>query len=418
MNLDNKKAQKERRKEQRLKKKELKRKKSQIIKINIRYNLLSVITYVIGIILIITLFKIQIIDGLEYRKNSNARLIKRTTIEAKRGDILDRTGKPLVTDTLNYKLEIYKTKIEEEKLNEAILNLVNILEKNKQNYRKVEYIKIKPFKFMLKGEELSAWKENHNIPEQASAEEAFYILRDYYKIKNDKKEDISKILNVRNLIEKEGYGQISGLELSNKINPETALEIEANSRNMPGVTVVAKPERKYNVTRLASHVLGYMGKISEEEYNVKKNHGYNMTDNIGKTGIERTFEGFLKGKNGSKLVEMTLDGKVIAEYIQKEAIGGDNVILTIDSDIQRITQKALRNRILSLRRKGYRIDGGSAVVLNVKNGEILSMASYPDYAPKDFLGGISEANWKKYNSPEHPLMNRAIQGNYAPRISI
>ena len=84
---------------------------------------------------------------------------------------------------------------------------------------------------------------------------------------------------------------------------------------------------------------------------------------------------------------------------------------------QKITEKSLTSRIASLRRQGYRIDGGGAVVLNIHSGEILAMASYPTFSPSAFLGGISEENWKKYNASTHPLMNRTIQGTYSPGSS-
>lgn len=395
-----------------------KNKNKELIKNNIRYNLLLILVYTVGIILIVALFKIQILDGLKYREESNDRLIKETLIKAKRGNILDRTGKPLGTTELTYGLELYKTQTTDEKLNALALKLTEILNKNKEKYNKGLIISTDPFKFkQIDEESLADWKERKDIPQEASAKESFYLLKERYKIKTDDVKEIERILNIRELIDEKGYGQVSGLEIAEQISRESALEITADSSILSGVNVVTKPSRKYNIKTLAAHVIGYIGRIDESEYEAKKEQGYQMNDVIGKTGIERTFEEFLRGKDGLKQIEMTIEGNVVGDYTVKEAIGGSDVILTIDKSVQEITEKALTERISNLRNQGYQINGGSAVVLNVNSGEILGMASYPTFSPSNFLGGISEEDWETYNSRTHPLMNRAIQGTYSPGSS-
>ncbi len=394
------------------------KKNKELIKNNIRYNSMLVLIYLVGILLIVALFKVQILDGLEYRADSNARLIRETRVKAKRGNILDRTGKPLGTTELSYGLELYKTQVGDDKLNDMALRLTNILEENEEKYERALIINTNPFSFKDVDEEyLDEWKEDRNIPREASAKETFYLLRDRYNIKSENIEDIAKILNLRELIEEKGYGQVSGLEIAETISRKSALEITAESNRLSGVNVTTKPNRKYNVDTLASHIIGYIGRIDENEYDEREDQDYQMNDVIGKTGIERTFEEFLKGRDGLKQIDMTLEGNVIGEYTLKEAVGGSDVILTIDSSLQSITEKSLRNRILSLRRQGYKIDGGGAVVLNVNSGEVLAMASYPTFSPSDFLGGISSEDWAKYNVNTYPLMNRAIQGTYEPGSS-
>ena len=394
------------------------KKNKELIKNNIRYNSMLILVYLVGIVLIVALFKVQILDGLKYREESNARLVRETLIKAKRGNILDRTGKPLGTTELSYGVELYKTQIDDDKLNDLILRLTEILDKNKEKYNTGLIIKTDPFEFKkLDIDYLNDWKERKNIPKEASAKESFYLLRDRYNIKSNNIKEITNILNIRELIDEQGYGQVSGLELAEQISRKSALEITAESNRLSGVNVVTKPTRKYNVNTLAAHVIGYIGRIDEAEYEERADQGYQMNDVIGKTGVERTFEEFLKGQDGLKQIEMTIEGNVIGEYTIKEAVGGSDIILTIDNSVQKITEKSLVSRISSLKRQGYKIDGGSAVVLNIHSGEILAMASYPTFSPSAFLGGISEADWKKYNVNTHPLMNRATQGSYSPGSS-
>lgn len=390
-------------------------KNKDLIKTNIRYNSMLILIYLVGIVLIVSLFKIQILDGLDYRADSNARLTRETRVKAKRGNILDRTGKPLGTTELSYGLELYKTQVDDDKLNDMALRLTSILESNKEKYEKGLIISVNPFKFInIDLEKLEEWKESRGIPSEASAKESFYLLRDKYNIKTENVEDIAKILNIRELIEEKGYGQVSGLEIAETISRKSALEITAESNKLSGVNVTNKPNRKYNVKTLAAHIIGYIGRIDENEYEENIEQDYQMNDVIGKTGIERTFEEFLKGEDGLNQIDMTLEGNVIGEYTIKEAIGGSDVILTIDSSLQSITEKSLESRITALRRQNLIINGGSAVVMNIHSGEILAMASYPTFSPSAFLGGISAEDWKKYNVSTNPLMNRAIQGTYEP----
>ena len=169
---------------------------------------------------------------------------------------------------------------------------------------------------------------------------------------------------------------------------------------------------------MASHILGYASKIGSEEYQKKKDE-YNQNDIIGKTGIEAVFEKYLKGKNGTKQIDMAVDGTITAEVVEREAVAGSNVVLTIDSQLQKIAEQALKDNIEKIKNggfgKSYDAKGGSCVVMNVKTGEVLAMASYPDYNPQSFADGISSEEWKSYNeNKSYPLLNKCIQSAYEP----
>ncbi len=164
---------------------------------------------------------------------------------------------------------------------------------------------------------------------------------------------------------------------------------------------------------------GYVSSISSKQYEENKDAGYLMTDVYGQNGIEFVFESYLKGKNGIKQIDMSVDGNVVSEYNEKEAISGSNVVLTIDANLQAATEKALENAIVnseSLDKRAKDASAGAIVTMNVKTGEILSMASYPDFEPGQWVGGIDKSVWNSYNSEENnsPLINRAIYSTYAP----
>lgn len=131
------------------------------------------------------------------------------------------------------------------------------------------------------------------------------------------------------------------------------------------------------------------------------------------------FEEYLRGKNGTKQIDMAVDGTITGEYISKEAVAGSDVVLTIDANLQRIAENALEANINKIASggfgKAYNTKAGACVVMNVNTGDVLAMASYPNYNPDDFVGGISNDAWNNYiNNPAKPLVNKAVQNSYSP----
>ena len=173
--------------------------------INLRFNMTTLLVHVIGAILIVQLLNLQIIHGEEYREQSNTRLTRMSSIEGARGDILDRSGNKLATVRAAYNIELYKTNIETQELNNAMLELVNVLEKNGEKYKDNFPIKLNPFEFTISDQALSSWKEKHDIEEKATAEQAFYKFKEKYKITNENIEEIRKIISIRYRITTEGY---------------------------------------------------------------------------------------------------------------------------------------------------------------------------------------------------------------------
>ena len=386
--------------------------------LNLRFNILTVCTYFIGIVLIIQLFNLQIVHGAEYREESNTRLTRETTLEAARGEILDRTGTALVTNSTKFSVELYKTKIDDNELNTSILNIVNLLEKYQVEYADSFPISINPFQFTISDETLAKWKKTYDLDENISAEQAFYEFKDKYDIENTDITEIRKIIAIRYEITTTGYSSTKALTIADDIPREAVAEFSESSDKFPGINIVTEPVREYTSGTLASHILGYVSTISAEEYATRKDT-YDQNDIIGKTGIEYVFEEYLKGQDGTKQIDMAVDGTITAEYTAEEAIAGSDVVLTIDANLQKITEQALEANIKKIASGGfgtaYDTNAGSCVVMNVKTGEILAMASYPNYDPADFVGGISTDKWNQYNTDSaKPLMNKAVQNSYAP----
>lgn len=385
----------------------------------IRYNIITILVYIIGIMLLAQLFNLQIIHGAEYRETSNTKLTRESVLKADRGGIKDSSGTVLAKVDAQYSIVLYKTKVSNEVLNNTILKLINILSTNGDQYVDNFLIDINPFRFKLEEEESQIkWKKANNIDENATAEEVFYFFKDKYEITTDNIEDIRKILAIRYEISYRGYSNTKSIEIAEDISQNSLLQINERNSEFSGVEITGEPIRTYPLGNTASHILGRIGKI--ESYELEGNEEiYDPNDIIGKSGIEYVFEKYLKGTDGVKQIDMDVDGTITGEYITEEAESGSDVILTIDSKLQAVTEQALKNNIEKIANGGFSdtspADAGAAVVLNVKTGEVLAMASYPDYSPSEFVNGIDTATWNYYiNGDTKPLENKAIAAMYSP----
>ena len=378
----------------------------------IRYNILTTIIYIIGIILLIQLFNLQIVHGEEFRETSNSRLTRESVVRAARGTIKDRTGIELVRTETGYSVEIYSTKVSDEELNNSIKSFVEILEANKDEFVDNLPIEVDPFKFTMDSEEeQKTWKANNSIDENADAEQTFKALKEKYEITEEDNEIARKLMAVRYEITRNGYSNTKSVIIARDISNTSAVQIREQNAKLSGMNVVTEPIVSYTSGSLASHVLGYVGAISAEEYETRKDT-YRNDDIIGKDGIQKVFEEYLKGTDGVKQVDMTVDGAITSEYISEEAIAGSDIILTIDANLQKVAEDALEQNIKDIAAgeygEKYDADAGAVVVMNVNTGEVLAMASYPDYNP----GRYAEEYTQDDGSGKY--MNRAISGVYAP----
>lgn len=384
----------------------------------IRYNLLITLIFILGFILLAQLFNLQVIHGEEYLETSNTRLTRESTIKATRGNITDSSGNKLVTTKMGFSLELYKTKIDTQTLNNTILNLINLLEKNEDTYVDNLPITVNPFAFKQdKEEEQKKWKKENGIDENATAEDSFNSLKEKYEIQKENVEDVRKIMAVRYETTLKGFSNIKPITISKNISRKSANQIKEQSDKFPGTSLITEPVIDYPYGNLASHLLGYVASINEEEYNANKDT-YQMNDVIGRAGIQYTLEEYLKGEDGERQIDMAVDGTITEEYISEEAVAGDNVALTIDANLQKKVEEILEKNIKKIASGAYdntKYDckAGATVVMNVKTGEVLALASYPDYEPQLFVDGISMTQLKKYDEGSN-LYNRAISSTYAP----
>lgn len=199
------------------------------------------------------------------------------------------------------------------------------------------------------------------------------------------------------------------------LTPEIVAFIKEHGEDFKGIDIINDPIREYPNGALGSHILGYLSEISDSE--MKETNGqYELGDQIGKSGVEKEYEGVLRGAKGQEFIEVNANNSPIRTLKREEPDPGNNLILTIDADIQAVTEKALANGIAIARKNGFNANAGAAVVMDPKTGEVIAMASLPTYDPRIFSGGISTADWNDLNDQKNlfPLNNRAMMSSYPP----
>ncbi|MGI8663787.1 MAG: penicillin-binding protein 2 [Acidimicrobiales bacterium] len=221
------------------------------------------------------------------------------------------------------------------------------------------------------------------------------------------------------------YSPYTPVPVAEDVSKDLELFLEEHSPDLDGaVAVTAATIRNYPLGRTASHILGYVGSITESEFKARgaDPKTYELDDQIGKTGVEQTYEADLRGTPGKRVLEVDAKGDTVRQITNDAPIPGDDLVLSIDADIQATTEATLREQ-LDIARGTRNSDGsynaspaGSAVVLDPNTGEVIAMASYPDFDPSTFTKPIPTDLWNQLNDPanQFPLNNRALQGQYAP----
>lgn len=201
------------------------------------------------------------------------------------------------------------------------------------------------------------------------------------------------------------------------VGPEILTKIEERRSELPGVVLEVQAVRSYISNELGAHTFGYVGEISDSELGRAKINGYKSGDIIGKTGLEEMWDKDLRGVDGGAQIEVNVAGKPVQMLGTKQPIAGNDLILTIDTKIQKAAEKAMDERLKYLQDRlgNPEAKAAAAVVMNPQTGEILALVSRPTFDPNKFNGGISSKDWKEINdNPNNPMQNRSIGASYPP----
>ncbi|MBW1805947.1 MAG: penicillin-binding protein 2, partial [Deltaproteobacteria bacterium] len=308
--------------------------------LNRRFRTVTALVVVIVAGLLLRLWFLQVVNGPAYRTQSENNRIHLQKIPPFRGMIFDRNGGLLVDNRPSYDLYIVPEDIQDHDQFLESLNLLTGLDPERVGRKLKKAPKGYPFRPIL---------------------------------------------------------------IKKNISRNELAVVETNMFNLPGVMIQVKPQRNYLFGRLASHLIGYLGEISQQQLKSGRHPESGPGDSIGKYGVEGIWQSSLSGLRGGKQVEVDAAGRKLRVLSSKPPVPGLNIFLTIDKDLQLLAEKLLGKK------------KGAIVALNPGNGEILAMASSPAFDPNLFIGGIDKTEWGNLaSSRDFPLQNRAVSGQYPP----
>lgn len=220
---------------------------------------------------------------------------------------------------------------------------------------------------------------------------------------------------IEDLLKRYSSYSYASLIVKENLDYQSALKLYIQSSELPGISIEKGSKRKYlagssvtSSTLSASHFLGYLGKLNDEEIEELKDKGYLLFDNIGKTGLEKTYESELRGKYGIKKIEVDALGHEQTVLAEDPPQPGKNLVLTLDLEAQKKLEELLKTMLVRTNKKR-----AAAVAMDPRDGSILAIVSLPAFDNNEFSGGITQQNYDKYvNNTDHPLFNRAIGGTY------
>jgi len=208
------------------------------------------------------------------------------------------------------------------------------------------------------------------------------------------------------------------IPITKEADPEVALRIVERSDQYPGVSATPVSIRNYptNAGVNGAHLLGYVGPLTDADLSGANGRSYFRSETIGKAGLEIQYDEYLRGTPGIKTVIVDRKEAVTSTSQNSKPIGGNHLVTSIDARVQASAESALADAVRRARASGYRSDGGAAVVMDIKNGQILALASYPTYDPNAFERGLTVAEAENLYSDAAgvPALSRALQGLFAP----
>lgn len=360
----------------------------------------------------------QLINGEEYREMANRNNLSITKTEALRGEILDINGVAFAENETGYAVILERFTMPEDKENETILELIELMEKKGEPFIDVLPIVINKqgqYEFlpdMEKEIKTLKGKDNLNVNEYTTAEDCMKMLAEKYHCENYDKSTQRKLVSVKYNMGLNGYYRsMSGSStFAEGVSPDLVSIISEKFQENSGIRIGLTSKRHLVNADIAPHIIGTIGKMSQEQYDNLKDKGYTLDDIIGKTGIEYKFEQELKGEGGERKIEISREGDVLNVLKTKNANPGHTIFLTIDSKVQRVAMESLARNVKNSGQ--HDCVAGGVVALRVKDFSILAAATYPTYDASK----LGEPGYYSslLNDKANPLFNRAFDGAFAP----
>ncbi|MDR0821581.1 MAG: hypothetical protein LBN40_03845 [Oscillospiraceae bacterium] len=389
-----------------------------------RYTIIAFLPAVALFLCVARLMSIQVVNALTYAETADKTYTAEQTTAAARGQIFDSEGRVLNTNRIVYTIIVQRAFLPDGKENEVLAAALPVLKASGITRAVSAPITMtKPYKFTTESDErLSAFRQRLQLNADATVDNCVSQMRRLYGISDAYDDDTARaIADIRYEMELKDFSFKTPFIVAKDVSFTAVMSVKERGLELPGFDIIEEPVRVYEDGATAPHIRGTIGAIDEDEYAKLKDSGYFYNDTLGKSGVESAMEGILRGTNGTRQIIKNKSGSVISDEMTTEVKPGNSVRLTIDSEFQDRLQQILADEIHFLHnsdkvmpvknyQRGLNTEGGAVVVLEVKTGKVLGMASYPSYDINDMMTDYSAV----LNEPLNPLYNRAIYGLYRP----
>lgn len=386
----------------------------------IRFIILMSATLAVMSLGVIRLMKIQLVDGDSYLQQSVSSGTAHQIINAPRGEIADSSGNYLVSNKTGFNAVIEKAFFpsEDSEMNRIILKVASLLEEENEEWEDVLPISSDaPFEFLPEREsDVARLRKRIGVQVYGTAEECITAMERLYGIDPSLSPRERRVAaGIRYTMAMRDFSVSNRYTFAEDISMAAVVKLKELTYDLDGVNIVQEAVRVVNTGDVIPHLIGTVGAISAEEYEKLSGQGYALNDSLGKGGIEKAMESTLRGKKGVRTLEIR-NGSVVKDEITEDAVPGNTIKLTVDSNYQRNVQTILENHIYWLQNqtsdkaKGTKADAGAIAVLDADTGALLAAATAPTYDLKEYLENYSAVA----NGENSPLLNRVTSGLYRP----
>lgn len=369
------------------------------------------------------LFRLQVVNGEYYRDYAEKTGTRTVSIQAARGEILDRNGVELAVNGLGRNIVFDKAYMRDGNENEIILKLCRLLESNGEEWTdNLPIVVGEDGEYQFEeGKEaaIASIISECRLQQYATAQNCMDALIEKYECQNYSAQDARMIVSVRNEMRRQNYSFAYPYTFAQNVSDQTVAVIMENRDAFGGVSVQNTTVRNYVSGEIAPHVIGRVGAITEEQYKANKENGYKLTDQFGQFGVENSQEKYLHGTDGVRTIEIDKRGNVVSVEETSLPTNGNTVYLTIDTELQKVAQDALKANVEAVlanaasdsRYNFGDCSGAAAVVMKVDTGEVLTMATYPSYNLSTYVEDLATLASDDVGTP---LVDRCTVGIYPP----
>lgn len=370
--------------------------------------------------LLFRLMSFQLISGKDYLATAQKTTVKTIPIDAPRGEIVDCYGRSLAVNRTVYCVQLDLVFMPSKERNDILLRLIKIMENENEEY--FDDLPVSPlfpysFKEGSDGERfrIKGVLNLDKAPESANV--VMDTLKERYRIPSSfTEEEARKVCGVRYTMELRGASTQTPYIFAEDVSVSAVTTVKENSSVLSGSDIVTRAVRQYYYGDASPDVVGIVGLIDENELKNLASEGYVSSDYIGKFGIEKSMESYLRGKDGEMQVTLNSRGQVISSTVTKEPVPGATVMLTIDAELSRSVYKLLKTRIEEIaesdvkQESGYDCAAGSVVLTDPNTGGVIVSVNYPSYDLNSYHSDYGTL----LADPDNPLFNRAEKGLYPP----